>query len=103
MSLKKELLAINQDQDWASQITDAVLEKLHLSEEEVDDMFNAACADYPAIAKIVDNLMKQREAILALTREEHNATVYGAAVVFLTLREIAEVQEMEAQFPDILD
>jgi hypothetical protein len=101
MSLKEELLAINLDQAETQRITNAVLDKLHHLDEEVDYMFNSAHKDYPAIANIGIDLMKRREVIAGLTNGELNAALFGAAAVFLTIREIAEIQDFKKQISDI--
>jgi hypothetical protein len=102
MGLKEELQAIDEEQ--FAKVTEAVFDRLRLSNPEYRTMFQTTYDDYPAFERVIDYLMERFiDKRSGLSYEEQRGAVVSAAAIFLAFREYVEVQDMQEQFPDMAD
>lgn len=98
MSIKEALVALNYDKDSLETSVNVVYDRIGSDEKELHYMLNGLWEEYPALNGLIKFLMKRHEITENLTVAEHNAMIYGATVLALTLRDYAETKDLDEHF-----
>jgi len=95
MTLKNELKSLDAEKLVAS--VDMLLESAGSHEEDAKKMHDATWSEYPALDALQQHLADTF--VKVMPRDDVKNVMLGAGLVFLTLRQYIEGEEIRAQFP----